>query len=266
MTIFQSEFFTTIFTHIQGTIGALSIAAPFLTLAIALEIILPGQKINVRSNVFNIIYTPIFLTISSVILSYLWMLIPKDIIRGIFNISSHAGYLQIIVFIIYLLVFDFCYYWLHRAQHQWNWLWKFHATHHSDPNVSALTTSRHHWLEDVFRFIPVLLPLSIIFGSLSSLPLWALVAPGLYGIFIHWNCPFQMRPIQKLIVTPWFHRVHHSIALEHRDKNFAVFFPFWDIIFGTAFFSDKSTPYPKTGIETSIPINSWRRLLPIPQQ
>lgn len=265
MTLPSVDLFTYLLPHIHGTIGALRIALPYLAIFIIVELLWPGRKIDWRQNAFNLAYTPVFLTISSILLSVLWSLVPPTWLEGVLHMSRLEGVQRVVVFLLYLLMFDFCYYWLHRAQHSWRWLWRYHATHHSDPNVSALTTSRHHWLEEVFRFVPILLPLSIVFGSLGSLPLWALVVPGLYGIFIHWNCPFPMRFIRKLIVTPWFHRVHHSIDPAHRDKNFAVFFPFWDIIFGTASFPLVSV-YPDTGIDTRLKVNSWRRFLPLPQQ
>ena len=37
----------------------------------------------------------------------------------------------------------------------------------------------------------------------------------------------------RLLVSPQVHRIHHSIRPEHRDKNFVIAFPVWDIIFGT---------------------------------
>lgn len=168
-------------------------------------------------------------------------------------------------FVLYLLCFDFAYYWLHRAQHTFGWLWRFHATHHADPNISTISSSRHHWLEDVLRFLPVLLPLSWVFGNLNSLPLWALVTPGLYGLFIHWNTPWRMNTLSRIIVTPWFHRIHHSIEPSHHNKNFAVFFPLWDMVFGTAYFAEKNE-YPETGIDTQLNPNSLQRLLPLPRQ
>ncbi|WP_456669859.1 sterol desaturase family protein [Bradyrhizobium sp. USDA 3240] len=36
------------------------------------------------------------------------------------------------------------------------------------------------------------------------------------------------------INNPQWHRIHHSVEMEHQDKNFAAFFPFWDILFGMA--------------------------------
>ena len=56
--------------------------------------------------------------------------------------------------------------------------------------------------------------------------------------------------------APWwvlnnaqFHRVHHSVLIEHRDKNFSAYFPIWDVIFGTAVAPTRGS-YPKTGLDT----------------
>jgi sterol desaturase/sphingolipid hydroxylase (fatty acid hydroxylase superfamily) len=89
--------------------------------------------------------------------------------------------------------------------------------------------------------------------------------PGLYGIFIHWNTPWRMNAIAKWVVTPWYHRIHHSTQPEHHNKNYAVFFPFWDFIFGSAYFA-KAHEYPDTGIVSRLPPNSLQRLLPFPHQ
>jgi sterol desaturase/sphingolipid hydroxylase (fatty acid hydroxylase superfamily) len=47
-------------------------------------------------------------------------------------------------------------------------------------------------------------------------------------------------------VSPQFHRIHHSIEPEHRDRNFGVIFSFWDRLFGTLYRGDGG--YPATGI------------------
>ena len=52
-------------------------------------------------------------------------------------------------FVIYLVVFDFVNYWLHRAQHHWNWWWALHAVHHSQRHMTQWTDNRNHLLDDV---------------------------------------------------------------------------------------------------------------------
>jgi len=260
-----NDIYSYIIPHFHGAIGAIQLALPLILIFMALELLVPGERLNWRSTLFNIIYTPVFLTITSLLIGVLWTLVPSKWIVGIFRINSGNFWSDIFVYFFYILIFDFSYYWLHRAQHTIGWLWRYHAVHHADPNVSALTTSRHHWLEDVFRFLPIILPLSIIFGNQASMPLWALVIPGLYGIFIHWNTSLRMSLISNIIVTPWYHRIHHSLQPEHHNKNYAIFFPFWDVLFKTAHFA-RDKEFPNTGIESNIKPNSLRRLLPWPQQ
>ena len=53
--------------------------------------------------------------------------------------------------------------------------------------------------------------------------------------------------IVLVITGPQYHRIHHSFQLEHLDKNFAAFFPIWDILFGTYYHPGKDE-FPSTGL------------------
>ena len=44
------------------------------------------------------------------------------------------------------------------------------------------------------------------------------------------------------------HRIHHSREIAHRDKNFAVYFPIWDVLFGT-YYAPAREEFPATGIQ-----------------
>ena len=54
-------------------------------------------------------------------------------------------------FVLYLVIFDFCNYWFHRAQHHFGWWWKLHALHHSQQQMTMWTDNRNHLLDDVLR-------------------------------------------------------------------------------------------------------------------
>jgi sterol desaturase/sphingolipid hydroxylase (fatty acid hydroxylase superfamily) len=41
--------------------------------------------------------------------------------------------------------------------------------------------------------------------------------------------------VRYVLVTPQFHRVHHSIEPRHRDRNFGLTFSIWDHLFGTQY-------------------------------
>ena len=51
-----------------------------------------------------------------------------------------------------------------------------------------------------------------------------------------------------LLSSPQYHRIHHSIRGEHRNKNFAVWFPLYDVMFGTAW-RPRPGEFPETGID-----------------
>jgi sterol desaturase/sphingolipid hydroxylase (fatty acid hydroxylase superfamily) len=51
-----------------------------------------------------------------------------------------------------------------------------------------------------------------------------------------------------LLSSPQYHRIHHSILPEHQNRNFAVWFPVWDILFRTAY-APRPGEYPPTGVD-----------------
>ena len=63
----------------------------------------------------------------------------------------------------------------------------------------------------------------------------------------------------RLWVSPRFHRLHHAIGLGHETQhnakvvlgghNFGVLLPWWDMLFGTADFSEK---FEATGIRDQV--------------
>ena len=69
----------------------------------------------------------------------------------------------------------------------------------------------------------------------------------LWGFFIHANVRLELGPLTPIISGPQLHRIHHSALAEHRDKNFATFFPFIDILFGTYYGPGKGE-HPPTGL------------------
>jgi hypothetical protein len=52
---------------------------------------------------------------------------------------------------IYLVVFDFVDYWMHRGQHRFNWWWSLHSLHHSQRQMTLWSDNRNHLLDDVLR-------------------------------------------------------------------------------------------------------------------
>jgi len=156
-------------------------------------------------------------------------------------------------FLVYLLVIDLVQYWIHRWQHRWDWWWALHALHHSQRRMTFWTDDRTHLLDDL-----------ITHAILASVALAIGVAPAQYAAIAigtrtleslsHANVRLWFGPLgERLLVSPRFHRLHHAMKADGRDHvrgaNFAVLFPVWDLLFGTADFDREPGP---TGIDDQL--------------
>jgi sterol desaturase/sphingolipid hydroxylase (fatty acid hydroxylase superfamily) len=162
-------------------------------------------------------------------------------------------------FLIYLLVFDFVNYWIHRGQHQLPRWWALHSLHHSQRQMTMWSDNRNHLLDDVLTS----LALSVVAVLIGVGPgqFVALVALGqLSENFQHANLRIWFGRIgERLWVSPRFHRRHHSIGIGHESEhqgqlrlggcNYGVLLPWWDMLFGTA---DFTLRYDPTGIRDQV--------------
>lgn len=164
---------------------------------------------------------------------------------------------------VWLATRDFLYYWLHRLQHSSKWLWAEHALHHADEHVNITTSLRHHWLETPLQFVFVEGPLILFLRPpiiTMALVAWSL---SLVQYTNHMNFRFGLGRFSWLITTPQNHRIHHSRLEEHIDKNFAGFFPLWDVIFGT-YYAPRKGEYPATGLASGERVQTVGRALFLP--
>jgi sterol desaturase/sphingolipid hydroxylase (fatty acid hydroxylase superfamily) len=166
-------------------------------------------------------------------------------------------------FLLYLLVFDLVNYWLHRAQHQFGWWWALHSLHHSQRQMTMWSDNRNHLLDDVLR--------AAVFALLAR---FIGVEPGQFVALValsqlmenlqHANVRLWFGPLlERVLVSPRFHRLHHSIGIGHESggrgtlggHNFAVLFPIWDMLFGTANFELR---FDATGVRDQLPAEGGR--------
>jgi sterol desaturase/sphingolipid hydroxylase (fatty acid hydroxylase superfamily) len=141
--------------------------------------------------------------------------------------ADHGGAILVSV-----LALDFVSYIWHRANHKWDFLWRFHAVHHSDTVFDVSTALRFHPGE-VLLSVPIRSMVII----LLSLP-WhgVLVFEIIFTVcnfFEHANLRLPEK-IERLIgvflVTPALHRRHHSRIRDDQKGNFATIFSVWDRI------------------------------------
>lgn len=171
-----------------------------------------------------------------------------------------------------LFAIDFIFYWYHRAQHTFSWLWPLHELHHSESELNVTTSYRTYWLEMPLQNLFIIFPTILIFGELG--PVHALIMPFAVSAFLlitHSNTRISFGWFNRVLCSPQIHRIHHSIDDKHLGKNFAQFFPFIDILFGT-YHHPKDSEYPKTGlvdIPSDMPIhrsllrpfNEWAKII-----
>lgn len=161
-------------------------------------------------------------------------------------------------FLLYLLAFDLLDYWIHRGQHQLDRWWALHAVHHSQRQMTLWSDNRNHLLDDLIR--DVLLAFTARAIGVAPGQFVAVVAvTQLLESLSHANARLSFGWLgERLLVSPRFHRQHHAIGVGHESHgpgtlggcNFAVLFPVWDLLFGTARFDGRYEP---TGIRDQLP-------------
>lgn len=133
-----------------------------------------------------------------------------------------------------LVLADFIDCWTHRCFHSTR-LWPFHAIHHSPEEMTWLSSSRVHPINDLFTKTFQVLPL-LVFGFSAAGILTIVPYISFYVMFLHSNISWDFGPFRWLFVSPAYHRGHHTRQREGIDKNFAGIFPLWDLLFRTAYF------------------------------
>lgn len=124
-------------------------------------------------------------------------------------------------------------YWYHRLAHTVPWLWPIHAIHHTPIRLNALKGPRHHVVYFLGRGLLVWAPLVVI-GVPPRLVAWQFAAIVLVGTLAHANIAFTIPTlVHRVLVTPEFHRIHHSMDAREGNSNYAAVFPIWDRLFGS---------------------------------
>lgn len=241
-----------------------------------LERVRPAQRGQPWAHVgFNLLYTLPFVFLTHLIVPPLSALTQPWIERhgGIFPIQLPDGFgWQLLQGLLFFLIFDFFYYWMHRAQHRFGWFWSLHKLHHADRSINVTSGQRHHFLEEPIRVFLVFLPLGMLFKISPPNITWLWNALLLWGYVIHLNLRLPFGPLTPVIAGPQLHRLHHSVLPEHTDINFSAFFPIWDLLFGT-YVPPRKDEWPETGTHAGddlnrldralfSPVNDWTRRRP----
>jgi sterol desaturase/sphingolipid hydroxylase (fatty acid hydroxylase superfamily) len=138
-------------------------------------------------------------------------------------------------FLLGFLLLDLSFYYWHWLNHNVRLLWRFHNVHHADPDLDITTALRFHYGEVIYSVFFRLLQL----GLLGVSPLTFIVYEIVFQtntLFQHSNIRLPLRLerfLNKFIVTPRMHGIHHSQVPTELNSNYSVVFSCWDRIHKT---------------------------------
>ena len=158
-----------------------------------------------------------------------------------------------LTYVVAFIVLDFAGYVVHLLDHKVNFFWNSHIIHHSSEEFNLACALRQSVSVFVRLFVILLLPAAVLGVPANVI---AIVAPlHLFAQFwYHTQHINKMGFLEKIIVTPSHHRVHHAINKEYLDKNLGQIFIFWDKLFGT-FQAEIKEVKPVYGITR--PVQTW---------
>ncbi len=189
------------------------------------------QKKSTRwlNNIGLVFFNSVILRLALPLLAVDAALIAHQEQWGLFN---YLGTPTFLTGLLSILLLDWLIYWQHRAFHRIPLLWRLHRMHHSDQDIDVTTGTRFHPIEII---ISMLVKIAAI--GLLGIPVEAVI---LFEVFLNVSAMFNHsnlfiptwldRYIRVLLVTPDFHRVHHSVHISEMHNNYGFFLSIWDRI------------------------------------
>ncbi len=132
--------------------------------------------------------------------------------------------------IITFILLDYSIYWWHIILHRMPLMWRFHLVHHSDLDMDVTTAFRFHFGE-MFGTVIYRSAMVLLIGASPLMVLIYEIAFEAGTEFHHSNTKLPLgfeKWLNKIIVTPRMHGIHHSIVKKETDSNYATLFSFWD--------------------------------------
>lgn len=204
---------------------------------IPIELFLPKRKEQSkfhpewRTDLIYFVISHLLIQITGVLVQLPAALAFKDI--GLEGLQSAVQSIHFIPqLFLALLVSDLFQYTGHYIFHKIPYLWRFHSVHHSTQHLDWLAGSRTHFVDLIavraISFVPI-----YVCGFSYSVFATYIVIVSFQAVLAHSNTRINFGWFKYIFVTPQFHHWHHSDNPDAYDKNFAIHFPFIDMIFGT---------------------------------
>jgi sterol desaturase/sphingolipid hydroxylase (fatty acid hydroxylase superfamily) len=128
------------------------------------------------------------------------------------------------------LLMDLSFYYWHLANHKLPLLWRFHNVHHIDEDLDVSTAFRFHFGEIAFSAIFRMVQVVALGVSVWTYAIYELVFQA--NTMVHHSnvrLPLGLeRVLNKVLVTPRMHGIHHSQVEAETNSNFSTVFSWWD--------------------------------------
>jgi sterol desaturase/sphingolipid hydroxylase (fatty acid hydroxylase superfamily) len=170
-------------------------------------------------------------------------------------IGSHAGWIELraaahwpgwLVIPLTMAAMDGANWLAHYADHRLGFLWRFHALHHSQEELSVLTSFRAHPLMHTTGFVLATVPVVVLMPARAIDPVLITVYVCI-GTLQHANLRWTFGPVGRVIVSPAYHRLHH--APDTQRVNLGVVLTIWDVLAGCARFPSRDAVAGRTGLD-----------------
>jgi sterol desaturase/sphingolipid hydroxylase (fatty acid hydroxylase superfamily) len=136
--------------------------------------------------------------------------------------------------VLMILVVDLLRYWLHRAAHENDTLWRLHSVHHSVQQLYWLNTARFHLIEKALQMMLDSFPFLLMAVDPAVLALYY-IAYATNGFFQHCNIDVRYGVLNYIVGSAETHRWHHSRIPRESNANYGNTVIVWDLLFGTWF-------------------------------
>lgn len=159
-----------------------------------------------------------------------------------------------------LIVAEVGFYTVHRLGHEWPFLWRFHAVHHSVTRLWLVNTGRFHFVDTLVKVVAGVL-IAILIGAPKDIIVWVSAITGFIGFLTHANVEMRGGWLNYVFNTPDLHRWHHSMVLEEGNRNYGENLVFMDQLFGTYFYPAERRPPVDIGIPEAMPPTLLQQIL-----
>jgi len=234
--------------------GRAELAAPLLVVLVVAtgvcERIWPAERRPVLAR--GHVQDACFLTLHAIVVIPLMTLLS---VGAAALISGHAQWLELratahwpgwVLVPVTIVAMDAANWLAHYADHKLEPLWRFHALHHSQEELSVLTSFRAHPLMHTTGFILATIPVVALMPTRAIAPV-LITAYVCVGTLQHANLRWTFGPVGRLIVSPAYHRLHH--ATDNQAVNLGVVLTIWDVLTGYARFPARRAPVGRTGLD-----------------